>query len=192
MPAVWVGFLGICTHFRLPLPAGPPGSGAIGAPTWRVVLMNLSDPQTIAGNPHLSHLGIVPHVAKLAIPVDHVAHIEGPASSSFTVSHGAYRLHLEGVKLRIVNSPATTLVEKGISCLPSLSLFRPGVGPGPALTTADPKLAACHFAEPVKACDSELVGCQSLPADVDFGALITPDAASTGCSNSGPPHLPST
>ncbi len=139
-----VNFLGICTHFRLIPPPDPPHPGVAGGATWRAVLVNASDPNTITAVSLLRGLHISPHVARLAIPERQVVDIKGPLH--FTSSGGWRRARLEGVTPTFANDVETALtVDPSMACIPSLSHLESGALPGPAVTTTDPHLAACHF-----------------------------------------------
>lgn len=136
MPEVWIRTIGICTHFP-----GPPAAGATGPASWRTVLVNARDQKTI--NQHLKGLGVVPHIAKLQIAENQIVNVEGPPLTA--TAPGWRTLYLYGASLEIENRIASPLQDRTGTCIPDLSHFKHDVRPGPAVTAADPRLAACYL-----------------------------------------------
>jgi len=129
MQRAWVNFFGVCTHFpQVPDPSN-----------WRVVLPNASK-EVIDAHPPLKKKNICPHAAHLQLLKEQVVSIEGDAPFD-----ADYMLDLKGVTLQITNSTMAAPVKDYTGCSPRLSQWLSGVGPGPAVTAADPKSAACYF-----------------------------------------------
>ena len=132
MGEITITFWGICTIIREEIES-------VWVPK-RIVLVDASDEQTIAGNPHLANHGIVPHMAKLRIPTDAISAL-GPMPITSIPLHTGISLRLAHVRLAIPNAIETPLVDQA-NCLPHIGPIEAVGSPlgvtlmgGPAIAT---------------------------------------------------------
>ena len=137
MDGIVVRFGGICTHF--------PNFDSAG--TWRVVLVNASDPDSVkrrSGNdPRFNNM--MSHVARLRLVKSQVVAIQGDLASFFAEGDRLVR-NLNGAALKIQNAAAGSLVDRTTCGLPRLSDWKiGGVKAGSAASSSVATDIACRF-----------------------------------------------
>src|SRR5262249_31250033 len=129
-----VRFVGICTHF--------PNFDAAG--TWRVVLINASDPGDIASR-YPSFPPMMPHFAQLRLVGEQISAIQGDLMAFSRDGNDMLR-NLGGVELKILNGADASLVDQTACGLPKLSTWRRGgVHAGSAASSSTSRFTACRF-----------------------------------------------